>query len=315
MLPSEWIAVLLFLGMVSIVYIVAAWLIVESILRRLRGQNGPASHRMVWFRRAVLGLAVVGLGCMAYGYFLEPYWPEITHVPITSPKLRGASRPIRIVHISDLHSDPKPRLEERLPALIADQKPDLIAFTGDAINSPAALPILRRCLTRLSELAPTFVVKGNFDALTWQGVEPFAGTGTRELDGQVDALAVAGVVINIAGVALAHEDKLRPTLASLPPDKFNLFLFHTPDQIENVVEYNVDLYCAGHTHGGQVALPIYGALVVLSGYGKRFERGLHRVGHTWLYVNRGIGMEGFSAPRVRFWARPEITVYVLTAPP
>ena len=54
----------------------------------------------------------------------------------------------------------------------------------------------------------------------------------------------------------------------------------------------MDLYCAGHIHGGQIALPFYGALVTLSKYGKRFEAGLYRVGETWLYVNRGIGMEG-----------------------
>jgi len=70
----------------------------------------------------------------------------------------------------------------------------------------------------------------------------------------------------------------------------------------------VDLYCAGHTHGGQVALPFYGALVTFSKYGKRFETGLYRVGETRLYVSRGIGMEGGKIPRVRFCSRPEVTV-------
>jgi predicted MPP superfamily phosphohydrolase len=57
-----------------------------------------------------------------------------------------------------------------------------------------------------------------------------------------------------------------------------------------------------------VALPGYGALVTLSKFGKRFESGFHQVGSTWAYVNRGIGMEGGSAPRVRFASRPEVTV-------
>ena len=67
---------------------------------------------------------------------------------------------------------------------------------------------------------------------------------------------------------------------------------------------------------GQIALPFYGAMVTLSRHGKRFECGLHRVDSTYLYVNRGIGMEGGRAPRVRFLARPEITVIELApAPP
>ena len=57
-----------------------------------------------------------------------------------------------------------------------------------------------------------------------------------------------------------------------------------------------------------MALPLYGALLTLSKFGKRYEAGLYREGATTLYVNRGIGMEGGPAPRVRFWARPEVTV-------
>jgi len=58
-----------------------------------------------------------------------------------------------------------------------------------------------------------------------------------------------------------------------------------------------------------VALPVYGALVTFSKFGKKYEAGLYREGQTWLYVNRGIGMEGGGAPRFRFWSRPEITVF------
>ena len=74
----------------------------------------------------------------------------------------------------------------------------------------------------------------------------------------------------------------------------------------------MDLYLAGHTHGGQLALPFYGALWTTSAYGQRFERGLSRVEETWVYVNRGIGMTAFLPP-VRFLARPEITVIELVS--
>ena len=99
-------------------------------------------------------------------------------------------------------------------------------------------------------------------------------------------------------------------LDRVPADAFTILLYHYPDEVERARKRRVDLYCAGHTHGGQVALPLYGALLTLSRSGKKYEAGLYRVGETWLYVNRGIGMEG-SSPRVRFCARPEVTVILL----
>lgn len=314
MRPSEKLAFFVFLGSVATVYVTAAWMICASIAARLGARRQTVHPTSLRLRVAIFSLAGLGIACMAYGYFIEPYWPAVDHLRITSPKLLKATRPIRIVQLSDLHSDPKPRLEDSLPDLVAAEKPDLIVFTGDAANSPAGLPIFRRCLTRVARLAPTFAVRGNFDVLTWPKLDFFGGTGVQELDGDAVEIEISGVRLWIAGVALTHEDRIDRTLAQIPSDAFTVFLYHTPDRIEEVARYPVDLYLAGHTHGGQVALPFYGALVVLSSYGKRFESGLHRVGGTWLYVNRGIGMEGFSAPRVRFCARPEITVVELIPP-
>jgi predicted MPP superfamily phosphohydrolase len=298
---------LFFLAFVAAVYLLAAFAVARIILRhfgRLSAQSG-AQLRM---QRIVLALAAAGLACMAYGYFIEPYWLSVTRVRIASAKLPPGTRPIRLVHISDLHSDPEARLEGQLPAAIAAERPDIIVFTGDSINSPAGLPILRDCLTRLAQVAPTFVVKGNWDAGFWRGQNLFEGTGVRELKNEALKFDAGGASLWIAGVPVGGEHRLDQTLDALPPEAFTVFLYHYPDLINEVAAKKVDLYCAGHTHGGQVALPLYGALVTLSKFGKRYESGLYRVDQTHLYVNRGIGMEGDPAPRVRFWARPEVTV-------
>lgn len=133
----------------------------------------------------------------------------------------------------------------------------------------------------------------------------------RELDGSAVCVEVAGSAVWVAGLAVTHEDRLGAALDMIPRDAFGVLLYHYPDLIHDVARRTCDLYCAGHTHGGQVALPFYGALITLSKFGKRYESGCYRVGSTTLYVNRGIGMEGGSAPRVRFCARPEITVIEL----
>jgi predicted MPP superfamily phosphohydrolase len=313
---------LLFVCAVAAVYLLAACALVRATLRRF-GRTGRPSRAALIAERGSLALAAVGLLCFAYGYFVEPYWPEVTHVRVESQKLKGAQRPVRVVHISDLHCDPKTRLEERLPDVVAAERPDLIVFTGDSINSPEGLPVLRKLLPRLAALAPTYAVRGNWDTAFWRREDLFGGTGVVELKKEAARVDVAGTTLWVAGAPFGSlyeppagaRSGIESALKDVPPEGFTLFLYHTPDAILEAAETGrVDLYCAGHTHGGQVALPFYGALVTLSKFGKKYESGLHREGQTWLYVTRGLGMEGGSAPRVRFLARPEVTVIELAPP-
>lgn len=304
--------VLLFISAVAAVYVLAASIAVRFLLHKLGRTALPSTRKHIWLRRLILLLAAFGALCFAYGYFIEPHWPEVTRVSIKHHKISAGSRAVRIVHISDIHSDPEARLEERLPEIIAAQKPDLIVYTGDSINSRQSISIFKECFTRISNLAPTFAVKGNWDSMIGFGVDIFKDTGARELDRQAVRIEIEGVPLWIGGSSVNHLLDIDKIFNVAPEAEFRLFLYHYPDAIEEAARHGVDLYCAGHTHGGQVALPFYGAMITLSKFGKKYESGLHRLKGTWLYVTRGIGMEGGAAPRVRFFARPEITVIELS---
>ena len=256
----------------------------------------------------ILSLAFIGLLCIGYGYFIEPNSLAVSRVEIPTSKLPHGKRAIRLVHFSDLHSDPRPRLEPALVQAIAAEHPDAILFTGDSINSPAGLPVLRECISALAKIAPTFVVRGNWDTGHWPSIDLFGGTGAKELNGEAVRLLVDGMPIWIAGLAFDNTGALPTTVQQIPASEFSVVLYHSPDLMRKVREQMVDLFCAGHTHGGQVALPFYGAMVTMSNTGKQYEAGLYHEMATWLYVNRGIGMEGGPAPRVRFWSQPELTV-------
>jgi len=310
MQPAETFRVIAFIAAVVTVYVLAGGIVLRFFFAT-RTLATPPTRRAV--ERAILACAAGGLLCIAYGCGIEPYWLEITRVAIPTQKLRGATSRVRIVQISDLHSDPQPRLEERLPGLIAAEHPNLIVFTGDAINSVRGLPVFRRCLTRLAAIAPTFVVKGNWDAWYWGGQDLFGDTGAREVDGSPLRVEVRGVPIWITGFAVDHESSLSRAFDGVPGNQLSVLLYHYPDLLTEASQHHADLYLAGHTHGGQIALPWYGALVTFAKTGKQYEAGLYRMSDTWLYVNRGIGMEGGPAPRVRFCARPEVTVIDLVA--
>lgn len=291
------------------VFTLAASMAIRDVARLLRRGPGP-SRRHVWLRRAIYALAGAGACCIAYARFVEPYRLEVTHVALTTEKFPPGSQAVRIVQVSDLHCDRKARLAPSLPDAVAPLRPDVIVFTGDAVNCIEGLEHFRQCMRRLAALAPTYAVRGNWDLGGGRDAWPlFDATGVVDLNDEAADVQVRGTTIRLAGAPFGSPVHAGRALAEVPPDVYTVVLYHTPDLIYEVASRRADLCLAGHTHGGQVALPFHGALVTLSRYGKRFEAGLFRVGQTHLYVNRGIGMEGGLAPRVRFCARPEITVF------
>lgn len=304
----EWPVLVTVLVLFVALYSAAGGLLLFWVRERLARRT--PSRRMVWLRRLALGLAGFGVLCLLYAWQVEPYWLQVRHVRIPSAKRTPRARPIRIVQISDTHCEAMPRLEERLPAVIAAERPDVIVFTGDALNAAAGLPVFRRLMTRLAAIAPTFAVQGNWDANYWRRLGLFHGTGVRELDGETARLTLDATPVWIGGASVWDRYWAHYLFRAAPPNAVTVFLYHMPGGILDA-RGQADLCLVGHTHGGQVALPFYGALVTLSELGKRYEAGLYRVDSTWLYVNRGLGLEGGGAPRLRFLARPEVTVIEL----
>jgi predicted MPP superfamily phosphohydrolase len=310
MLISEKIAVLIFLGMVAIVYILEMRLIFISIFRKLTAKK---AKDIIFSKPAIVihSLALIGIVCFLYGYFIEPYWIQVNTVEIRTEKL--ASTSLRIVQISDLHCDDKLRNEKRLVDLINPMKPDIIVFTGDALNTPTALGLFKETLKELKANLGKFAVRGNFDTWYWSDLDLFGDTGFIELDGKSTEVQKNGETFHLSGVNCEYPNVARRLLKNISEDEFSILLYHYSDLVEDLHSQNVDLYLAGHTHGGQIAVPFYGALVTLSQFGKKYEAGKYQVDDTLLYVNRGIGMEGGYVPRIRFWARPEITIFDIKA--
>jgi predicted MPP superfamily phosphohydrolase len=303
----ELISASVFVTAVVMVYVLTLDIAFKAWKRRKQRHDEPRSGWRLWYPRIVLTLAVVGLLCMAYARFVEPNWLQVTHVEIKSPKIPSATFPIRIVQISDTHSEAKPRLEPRLPGVIAALKPDLIFFTGDAVNDREGVPVFRRLMKDLSVVAPTYAVVGNWDEHNSWGDLLYGGSGITELIGKAQKVTIRGVDLWIAGAPFDQPELVNPMLAAVPRGALTVLLFHSPDLVPSLPPDKVDLYFAGHTHGGQVALPFYGALITFSKFGKKYESGLSQYGDTLIYVNRGIGMEGGPVPRVRFCSRPEVT--------
>lgn len=274
---------------------------------RLAGmRNGwpPPGRTTRRIGRTALALLGLGLGCFAYGLFIEADWVQVTRLTVTTNKW-PSGKALRVAHVSDLHVDRESRALDRITEVLAAEQVDLIVFTGDSLNSAAALPIFRSTFGGWPARLGRFAVRGNHDVYRWGQLDLFGGGVATELMTDVPLLLDGGRLA-ICGAPFRALDGVENCLQKSPPGAFALFAYHSPDLIE-VMPAPVDLFLAGHTHGGQVALPFYGALVTMSVLDKRYEAGRYQVGPTTLYVNRGVGFEP-NFPRVRFFARPELTL-------
>jgi hypothetical protein len=274
-----------------------------------RDQLVWVDRRPVWGSAAIL-LALYG-GCFAYGYGIEADWVEVTRteIPAREPIL-GQDR-FKIVHLSDLHLERIGTRERRVVEAVRAERPHLVLLTGDYMNHRGAGPALREFLEALE--APYGVVgaEGNWDP-KFITADLFARSGARLLVDDTLLLEGGGKKLRVAALGIRPMKSLQEILPSADDGVPTIFLHHLPDAVDELAARStgqrVDLFLCGHTHGGQVCLPFWGAVVTLSKYHKRFERGRHEFGGVPMYVSRGVGMEGGAAPRVRFLSRPEVAV-------
>ena len=268
-----------------------------------------------------IGGVAVGLAgsAVVYGY-LRGY-RELVVTPIDAP-LRGLAAPLRVVHVSDLHLGPladRTALREALDR-VAELAPDLVCVTGDVVDSPATdLDAWMPELARLRVRYGVFAVLGNHDRRA--GADRVAAalarwSGWRLLRDEVATIEVAGARLHLVGLEERPEGRAAEALpdlvARVPGDEPFLVLAHRPSVLPVAAALGVPLVLAGHTHGGQLAVPGAPRLNLARLLRIRFAVGCYTRAGTLLHVNRGLGTSG---QQVRVGAPREISVLTLTASP
>lgn len=278
-------------------------------------------------RAPLAGAAALVLTILAlafYSTWIEPFRLGVTHQHLTVTGWQGP--PLRLLHISDLHVERITRRERRLNALIEQIQPDVIAFTGDFVNltynaDPVAAAHIRQIIDAWRARLGTFAVPGTPAVEPLEGVQAFvAGMDHAELllnrwvviDCGANRVAIAGM-ITTHDLVVDRETVVRLG-ASAPDATVRILLSHAPDVIPEAAQAGFDLYLCGHTHGGQIRLPLIGPLLTASRLGRRYAMGRVQTGRMTSYTVRGVGMEGLGAPRARFLCPPEIVLWEIGAP-
>jgi len=290
------------------------------VWRRWRKRKVNLSQAVALHLNVFFGVQLFLSLCTIDGFLIEPFSLQVTHHEFSFDRLSIEGLPLRIAHLTDPHVERTTVRERKLVALVDELQPDLILLTGDYLNlsylgDETAQRDFRTLASQWQAPYGVYAVRGSVDspALTKR---LFAGLDIVVLENESVRLDIEGQEIYLVGVACSHDlsidiPRLDQALRGVPPDSFKILLYHSPDLIEAASERGIDLYLAGHTHGGQIRLPLYGAVFTSSIYGKQYEAGLFQKGRTYLYVSRGLGLEGAYAPRARFLCRPEIAVHTL----
>ncbi len=284
---------------------------------------------MLWI---VLGVAAVGLLCVAYGVFIERRWYRLRRYRLDILPAQGPAA-LTVLHLSDLHflrRDPsKARFLAGLP------QADIAVVTGDFLAEAEAVDAAVEGVRPARGRLASYFVLGSNDLYvpkpinylhyfrkqqrkrkaTERGPAPEL-IEKLEADGWVDLTNVRldatlnGTSAEVAGLddPHVHRDDLR-VAPRRHPDRFGLALVHSPDPAPELVALGYDLVVAGHTHGGQVRLPLVGALVNNSLLPRKFSRGLLSLGPGYLHISAGLGTSKYAP--FRFWCRPEVTLLEL----
>ena len=240
-------------------------------------------------------------------FLIEPHWLQVKRLTLASDKI---AQPVRIVVFADVQTDRPGSYEARVFETAMAQSPDLILFAGDYVqlgrrsgSYETETEALNEAIRAAGLSAPLgiYAIAGNVDrpdvwARVFDGLPVVTIADTTRYE--VRPLILTG---------LGMQDSFRQDIVVEPEDGFHIVLGHSPNFSLGAIEG--DLLIAGHTHGGQVQLPLIGPLLTLSAVPRSWASGVTMIapGKT-LVVSRGIGMERGIAPRIRFLCRPELVV-------
>ena len=251
---------------------------------------------------------------------------ELNSYTVGSPRLPKSFDGYRIAHVSDLHNAQMGDENETLLTMLRQVQPDMIAITGDLVDSrhldmDTGLAFIRD----VAQIAPCYYVTGNHEARLTEQYKTLKAemeaAGITVLEDAATRITLDGESITLIGMQdpsfhgvykTENIEKLADTqLTQLHTDKdaYSLLLFHRPSYFEVYAQHGIDLVLAGHMHGGQFRLPLVGGLYTPShGFFPDYDAGLYTEGSTTMLVSRGIGNSAFP---FRFNNRPEVVLIEL----
>jgi predicted MPP superfamily phosphohydrolase len=277
-----------------------------------------------------------GVACVLYASLVERNWFTLRRHRV--PSLPAGTRSIKILHISDLHFRRGQRRKQRFLARLARTTPDIVVCTGDFLDEESGIDTAVDAVSQIKPSSAALFVLGSHDyysssfgnplkylrgpsnrkppkgtPLPWRDlVSKLEAHGWELILNRATTVDVQGLgTIDVVGLDDPHIGRDDLTVASpRTAPGFRLGVVHSPDAAPALAELGYDLIVCGHTHGGQLRLPGFGAIVTNSKMPRAMARGVSRIGDSWLHVSAGLGTSQYAP--IRFACRPEACLLELT---
>ena len=272
----------------------------------------------------VIILIFIALIALVYAYVIEPDRLTLEKVGIrldlgnSNPK-NADETAMKIVHLSDFHFDTFGGREKKLIETVNEINPDYVFITGDFVDDFEKIKPCSEFLLKLTKNRKAFGVPGNWDHIAAKTpgelnelIKKFNDSGVEILTNENVKLSDNLYLIGVDDPHSGHDD-ITKAMHGVPGNSTTILIAHSPEILDKALAENIDLILTGHTHGGQVRFPLYGALWIPSKYGTKYSSGLYaeygKDRHiTLMYVNRGIGAtSGSSVGKIRMFCPPEVT--------
>ena len=275
------------------------------------------------FTLLCISLAPIGV----YATYIEPFW---LRTDVQELSVASIDEPFTIGVLADLQTTSIGDYEVGAITRLLSHEPDVVLIPGDLYQMPTdrfdeRVDEFRDAIRQITDQVPLVVlVSGNTDTVS--GLRKITeGTTALVLDNESRIVEIRGNTVEIAGITLFVNDylfgndyKAQRMLGSLDSGSVDMTIVvaHQPDEIWKVRDHPVDLLVAGHTHGGQVTIPLIGPLITASSVPRHVAAGgLNELYGIPVYVSTGVGRERGTAPQVRFGARPSIGLINVTPVP
>lgn len=328
-----YILLIFLLGGLFSLFVVRNWLIlilfslgdalIIGLLPKFKISFGPSKSQifLLFVLRAIFNslpapinivFQLIGTCLVIYGFLIEPAHIKITRMDYDFPEFVSD---LIFIHLSDIHLEKVGLRENKLLSIVEDRKPAFILYTGDFLNlsniqNQESIEQVIEFFNQLNKISPIYYVSGSPAVDVPDSLEIIEKhLQPIRLNNSNFSFKHDHSEINLIGITCTHHphQDIQYMSSLIHKSSLNILLYHSPDlAYELTQEHKVAIMLSGHTHGGQVRLPLLGAIMTGSLYGRKLQEGLYQIYDTLLYISRGIGLEGLGAPRVRFLCSPEI---------
>lgn len=315
-----WVSGLTFFGTAHVAYLLATVAPLGGLVAAFSSADGRSRLR-TWPGRLVVVALVVPTVVGLYASHIEPFWLRVDRVEVATDAGHG----LRIGVLADLQTRDIGDHERDAVARLIEQEPDLVLVPGDLWQTDddfiaAEWPRWAELFTELVDAVGLVVmVEGNTDHIGW--IELIAAeSGAVVVHDRVEEFEVDGTRVVIGGTRDLASIPAGPSLRAMRQlisaerdDVVTIALTHRPDIID-WLPGPVDLIVTGHTHGGQIQIPVIGPLMTASSVPRYIAAGgLNTIDGHRIYVSTGVGLERSDAPQVRLGVRPSIGILDLVA--